>query len=328
MARLLTGKTGILLINLGTPNAATPAEVRKFLAKFLHDYRVIEISRWIWCPILHFIILPLRPRSVAKKYLSVWMPEGSPLLVISQQQVDLLQKNLAADYAESIQVELAMSYSKPFIAESLEKLRQAGISRIIALPLYPQNSATTTGSCFDAISAALSQQRFVPELTFINGYAEFPPYIGALVDSIRQYWQTHGRSEKLLISFHGLPKRNVTLGDPYLDQCKRTALLLTQALQLNDLEWQMVFQSRFGKAEWLQPYCSTVLKKLADEGIKTIDIVCPGFTADCLETLEEISQSYAEEFIQAGGKSLNYIPALNASDAHIEMLASLLKTFL
>ncbi len=313
-------KTGVLLINLGTPAAPTPKAVRKYLAEFLSDPRVVEIPTCIWKIILHAIVLRIRPRQSAKKYQLIWTTEGSPLLAISKQQVILLQEKLGSE----IQVELGMRYGEPSIASALEKLRAQKIEQLIVLPLYPQYAAATIGSSFDAVMRVLQSWRYVPAVSFINGYADFPPYIKAIADSITQHWQTKGRSEKLLFSFHGLPQRAVDLGDPYFQQCQTTARLVAAALQLKEHEWQLVFQSRFGKANWLQPYCSAVLQDLARNGIKAVDVVCPGFAADCLETLEEISLTYAEEFKRAGGEKLSYIPALNAQAEHIEIMTALI----
>ncbi len=321
-------KIGVLLTNLGTPSAPTSKAVRSYLAEFLSDPRVVEIPKWIWQIVLQGIILRIRPRQSAKKYQLIWTPDGSPLLTISQQQTKLLREKLQATYGDNIQVELAMRYGKPSIASSLEKFHSAEIQKIIVLPLYPQYCAATVGSSFDAVTKVLQTWRFVPEINFISGYADFPDYIQAVADSIRAYWHIHTKSKKLLISFHGMPKRTLTLGDPYYCLCHKTARLIAENLQLVEAEWQMVFQSRFGKAKWLQPYCSEVLKQLPTQGINTVDVVCPGFAADCLETLEEISLTYKEEFIKAGGEKLQYIPALNADIQHIEMLAKLLTPYL
>jgi ferrochelatase len=319
-----TSKIGIVLINLGSPSYSTPSSIRKFLQQFLHDHRVIEISRWIWCPILHGIILPFRPKSLVHKYESIWTEQGSPLTIITKQQTESLQKLLETHYnKDSFQLEYAMTYGEPSIHNILSKLAAASISRLIILPLYPQNSGTTVGACFDQVTQFLKLQRSIPNLHFISGYADFPPYIEALKNSVEQYWKAKGRGEKLLISFHGLPERNIKLGDPYLADCQKTASLLATALNLKSENWEMVFQSRFGKATWLKPYLEPRLIELAQEGVKKIDIICPGFAADCLETLEEICQSYKTTFIQAGGDSLSYIPALNTETDHIKMMAEL-----
>lgn len=313
--------TGILLTNLGTPDAPSYGAIWRYLREFLSDRRVIELPRLLWWCILYGLILPLRPFKIAKKYAGVWLPEGSPLLVYSRR----LQQKLQAKMDKTAHVVLGMRYGNPSIRHALESLQQQGIRKLVVLPLYPQYSATTTASTFDAVSRELHRWRFVPEVKFISGYADFPPYIAAIADSIQAYWKQHGRGEKLLISFHGLPKRNLAKGDPYYCLCHKSARLIAEKLQLNEQDWMMVFQSRFGAAEWLQPYCDQTLDMLAQQGIKTLDIICPGFPVDCLETLEEISQTYAERFHAAGGKELRYIPALNASEQHAALLQQLVE---
>ncbi len=313
---------GVLLTNLGTPAKPTYFSVLRYLQEFLSDKRVIEIPRAIWWLILYGFILPLRPLVVAKKYASIWLKGGSPLLVHSQALVDALERKYAGT---AIHVKLGMRYGKPSIQTAMAEFKQENIAKLIVIPLYPQYSATTTGSTFDSISYQLAQWRYIPALRFVNGYADFAPYITAISDSIIAYWKNNGRGEKLLISFHGLPKQNLKKGDPYYCFCHKTARLIAEHLALDKSQWQMVFQSRFGKAQWLEPYCNQTLANLASQGIKTVDVVCPGFPVDCLETLEEISETYAEAFIAAGGKKLNYIPALNSTPQHVEMLHRLIE---
>lgn len=319
----ISGKiSGVLLVNLGTPDAPTYFAVQRYLREFLSDRRVIEIPRFIWRIILYGFILPFRPFFIAKKYASVWLKQGSPLLVHTKAITEALQNR---EENSKYKLAFAMRYGHPSVAEALKIFKGNSIKELIILPLYPQYSATTTGSTFDAVSQELQTWRMLPAIKFIASYADHPLYIQAIADSIKQYWASHSRSEKLLISFHGLPERNIAKGDPYYDQCCTSAQLIAEKLQLSEHQWEMVFQSRFGKAEWLKPYCLDALNKLGKIGVKSIDIVCPGFPADCLETLEEISISYAEAFHEAGGETLHYIPALNASELQINLLSELIK---
>jgi ferrochelatase len=321
----MTKKIGVLLINLGTPSDPTPQAIREFLAKFLRDPRVIQIPRLIWWPILYGFILPFRSRKLAKQYKSIWRTEGSPLAVISQTQRTALSVFLHNQYGNHIHVELGMAYSDPSITRALQKFEALEISKWIVLPLYPQNSATTIGTSIDTVMQFLKKQRSIPELHFISGYSEFPAYIAALKNSVQKQWEKYNKGEILLISFHGLPERNIKLGDPYLLDCEKTAAQLSAALQLKTNAWEIVFQSRFGRAKWIQPYLEPRLVELATQGIHTIDIICPGFSADCLETLDEICIQYKKIFLEAGGAELRYIPALNATEPHIEMMAKLIK---
>ena len=315
-------QVGVLLVNLGTPAAPTIGAIRRFLREFLHDHRVIELTRWIWCPILYFFILPFRPLRLVHAYRSVWTAEGSPLLVFAKRQARALEQALNAD-GMAVKTQLAMRYGEPSIAEGLRALRAAGVGRILVLPLYPQYSATTTASVFDAVAEVLRRERWLPELRFVMDYHNDPGYITALADSVHQHWDAQGRGDKLLLSFHGIPQKYSRAGDPYHDQCLTTTHQLTEALQLRPDDWVIGFQSRVGKAPWLQPYTDHQIKALARTGVKTLDVIAPGFSADCLETLEEISQRYAELFRASGGKALRYVPALNDEPAHIRALASL-----
>lgn len=313
-------RCGILLINLGTPDAPTASAVRRYLAEFLADPRVVEIPRAIWLPILYGFILPFRPARVAKNYAGIWMEQGSPLLVHTRR----LGENLARQLP-SMPVQVGMCYGNPGISEAIAKLQADGVEHIIALPLYPQYSSTTTAAAFDAIAATLSKLRDIPGLSLIRDYHRSPDYIGALANSVREHWQQHGRGDHLVMSFHGIPKRNVDLGDPYAAHCQTTAAALAHALELQDDQWSLVYQSRFGKAEWLQPYADQRFTALAAQGKRTLDVLCPGFAADCLETLEEIAVEYAELFVEAGGQELRYIPALNDREDHAAALAGVIQ---
>ena len=314
---------GVLITNLGTPEAATPSAVRKYLAEFLWDPRVVEIPRPIWWLILHGIILRTRPRKSAEAYEKVWTEGGSPLLVISKQQRHALQDALEKKLSGPVKVELAMRYGEPSIASALERFKLQGVRRILLFPLYPQYSASTTASTFDAVAKVLMQQRWMPELRMINTYGTDTGYINACAQQIQMHWQQNERNQKLVFSFHGLPKRNLMQGDPYHCECHETARLITEKLNLKDDEWMITFQSRFGKAEWLQPYTIKTMEALPKDGIKSVDVFCPGFSADCLETLEEISMQNKDVFIHAGGEAFSYIPALNAEDTHIYALANI-----
>ena len=315
---------GVLLVNLGSPDAPTTSAVRRYLAEFLWDPRVVEIPRPLWWMILHGMVLRLRPSRSAHAYQRVWTDDGSPLLVISQRQARAMQEALTARYGERVQVALAMRYGNPSIKAGLDQLRAANARRIVVLPLYPQYSAATSGTVFDAVSAELKTWRWVPELRFINHYHDDDAYIAALVNSIRESWAQHGQAERLLFSFHGMPKRTLRAGDPYYCQCQKTARRVVERLALPEDRWQVTFQSRFGRAEWLQPYTDKTLRQWVHDGIKHVDVVCPGFSADCLETLEEIAMQNKEAFLAAGGARLHYITALNDRPDHIAALAGLL----
>jgi ferrochelatase len=318
-------RIGVLLVNLGTPDAPTPAAVRRYLAEFLWDPRVVEQPRWPWWLVLHGIILRLRPRKVARNYGKIWTEQGSPLLVHSQAQARALQSQLDASYPDRFSVSLAMRYGKPTIDHGLQQLQAAGTRRIIVLPLYPQYSATTSGSTFDAVSQILQDWRWVPDLRFIAHYHDDETYIQALAASIREYWQQHGQADKLVFSFHGLPQRYFRAGDPYFCECHKTARLLAETLQLDADRWQLTFQSRFGREAWLQPYTDHTLRDLARAGTSHVQVICPGFSADCLETLEEINEQNRALFLAAGGERFDYIPALNDRPDHIAMMRQLIE---
>ena len=317
--------TGVLLVNLGTPDQPDTRSVRRYLAEFLWDPRVVEIWRPLWWLILHGVILRLRPRKVAALYRSIWTPEGSPLLVIPQAQCERIAAQLADSVPGRVETVLAMRYGEPSIQAGLETLRRRGMNRLLVLPLYPQYSATTTASVFDEVSRVLGRWRRVPELRFIQHYHDDPAYIQALATSIREHWATHGPADKLLMSFHGIPRRCLLAGDPYYCEVRKTARLLAETLELDDGQWLLAFQSRFGREEWLSPYVDGTLKAWGKQGVGRVDVVCPGFSADCLETLEEISVQNRETFLEYGGGEFHYIPALNAREDHIEALSQLLR---
>ncbi len=318
-------RTGILLVNLGTPDAPTTSAVRRYLAEFLADPRVVEMPRWLWRMILHGIILRIRPGRVARNYQKIWSATGSPLLSISRQTTDRVRERCSQDFTGPVSVALAMRYGNPSIAATMEQLRQQNVERLLILPLYPQYSATTTASIFDAISKVLQGWRLIPGLRMITAYHDHPLYISALANSIKRAWTSQGRSQQLIFSFHGLPRRYLDAGDPYYCHCHKTARLVADQLQMASDEWQLCFQSRFGREEWLQPYTDKTLAALASHGITRVHVISPGFAADCLETLEEMAMENRKIFLDAGGKTYHYIPALNDSDEHIDLLQALVR---
>lgn len=315
--------TGVLITNLGTPDAPTTAALRKYLAEFLWDPRVVDLPRPLWWMILHGFILRVRPSRSAHAYKSVWTEAGSPLMAIAQRQLEALKVELQRRFAGPVAVELGMRYGNPSIASALERLREANARRVLVLPLYPQYSCSTTASTFDAVAAALKGWRWIPELRFVNQYADETGYIEALAASIREAWAEGEPAEKLLFSFHGTPKRFHTTGDPYYCQCHKTARLVAERLGLAEDRWQLTFQSIFGREEWLKPYTIETLRELGAAGTKSVDVVCPGFSADCLETIEEIAVENRDAFLEAGGERFRYIPALNDRSDHIQALAAL-----
>ncbi|HWM27578.1 MAG TPA: ferrochelatase [Woeseiaceae bacterium] len=320
---------GVLVVNLGTPDEPTPAAVRRYLKQFLSDPRVVELPRWLWWPVLHGFILRVRPARSAAAYRKIWTDDGSPLLKLSNDLAEAMQEKLSAKFSASpsgsVAVRLGMSYGSPSIDSALQQLHQQGVRRIVVLPLYPQYSGSTTGSVFDSVTRALARRRWVPEMRFINQYYDNPGYVAALAASVREAWDTNGRGERLLFSFHGIPRRMVEKGDPYQRQCLETARRVAEALELGADEWQLSFQSRLGRAEWLKPYTDVTLQQWGEERMGRIDVVCPGFAVDCLETLEEIAMRYAERYVSAGGGELRYIPALNARDDHASFLCRLVE---
>lgn len=320
-------KLGVLIANLGTPDAPTPAAVRRFLAEFLADPRVVEAPRWLWRLALHGVILRIRPRRSAHAYQQIWTPEGSPLLVHSQALTSAIRARLPQELDAA--VELGMTYGSPSIPTALKRLRRAGARRLIVLPLYPQYSGTTTASVFDRVTRELQRWRWIPELRFITGYHDEPAYIDALAATIAQHRRERGASapeaERLLFSFHGVPRRYLLAGDPYHCQCLQTARLLAAKLGLADDAWSVSFQSQVGREEWLRPYTDEQLIRFAKQGAKHITVACPGFATDCLETLEEIALRNRDSFLANGGERYEYIPALNAQPAHADMLARLIE---
>jgi ferrochelatase len=319
---------GILLVNLGTPEAPTAPAVRRFLKQFLSDPRVIEYPRWLWWLILNGVILTIRPSRSAAAYRKIWTAEGSPLMLFSKEIAAGMQKELGQRMPDSINVELAMSYGDPSLNDAIDRLLAKGARRLLVLPMYPQYSGTTTASVIDAVARKLNRLRWVPETRFINQYHDEPGYIAALAASIREFWKQNGRGTKLMFSFHGVPKQTLLNGDPYHCQCQKTARLVAAALELGDDEWLLSFQSRVGREEWLNPYTDETIVKLGKEGMDRLDVVCPGFSTDCLETLEEIAMQNAELFVESGGKTLHYIPALNAREDHVGFLADLVEKHL
>ena len=321
---------GILVSNLGTPDAPTPAALRRYLREFLLDPRVIERSRWVWWLILHGIVLPTRPRTSAALYRKVWTAEGSPLLVNTERIAGKLEAGLRAalDPLRTVHVRVGMRYGNPAISGALIELAELGCRRLLVLPLYPQYSAVTTGSTFDSVAATLQRFRWVPELRMITSYHADPRYIEALASSIREAWERDGEPDQLLFSFHGIPRRYVDGGDPYEAHCQTTARLVAERLRLPRERWVLAFQSLFGREEWLRPYSAETIQRLAREGHGRLDVVCPGFAADCLETIEEMDEQNREVFLAAGGKRYRYLPALNDRADHLAMLAQLTRRHL
>ncbi|HEY5323627.1 MAG TPA: ferrochelatase [Caldimonas sp.] len=315
-------KTAVLICNLGTPEEPTPRAVRRYLAEFLSDPRVVEIPRLVWLPILHAIILRTRPAKSARKYARIWMKEGSPLKVWTEKQALLLAGYLG-QRGQPVLVRHAMRYGQPSVAGALDALRAEGVERVLVLPLYPQYAAATTASVGDAVADWMKRRRNLPELRFVKHWHDDPGYIGALARRVSDHWMTHGRPDRLVLSFHGLPKRSLTLGDPYHCECLKTGRLLAERLKLREENVVVTFQSRFGKAEWLKPYTEPTLIALAKEGVARVDVFCPGFFADCLETLEEIDLEARAAFLAAGGKEFGYIPCLNDQHEGIAALAAI-----
>ena len=314
--------TAVLLTNLGTPDSLELGSVKRFLKEFLSDPLVVRLPRVLWMPILYGIILPFRSPKTLAAYSRVWSEQGSPLLAFSRRQREALQQMLF----ERAHVELAMRYGEPNYASVLRLLRDAGVQKLVVLPLYPQYSVTTTATSYKHLMTQLAALDYKPEIEFIGYYPDHPAYIAALAASVRAHREPGERH--LLMSFHGLPQANVDRGDPYQRQCETTARLLASELGLTDAQWSIGYQSRFGKQTWIQPYTSDVLARLVKQGIKSVDVICPGFSADCLETLDEIQVEYHEEFLQLGGEAFDYIPALNDDEAHIDMMRQLLEPHL
>jgi ferrochelatase len=316
-------RIGILLVKTGTPEAPEAREVRKYLARFLSDPRVVELPRLLWLPILYGWVLPFRPAASAARYRKIWSAYGSPLLELSERLRAELSLTLAQRVLAPLTVEVAMLYSRPSVSSALARLRESGAQRILVVPMYPQYCGATTGAVYDQVNAELRRWRWLPELRFVAEYHDQPGYIEALRASIAQHWETHGRSKHLLISFHGIPERSFHQGDPYFCKCQKTARLLADELMLRETEWTVSFQSRFGPAGWLRPYTSQVLADMPTRGIRDVTVVCPGFPVDCLETLEEIDIENRATFLSAGGEQFHYVPALNARTEHARFLADL-----
>jgi len=312
-------RTGVLLVNLGTPDDPSPAAVRRYLREFLSDPRVIEAPRALWWLVLNGIILRTRPSKSARAYQKIWTPEGSPLLVASRELTRRLGERLGAAFGERVVTALAMSYGQPSIAGVLEEFRRRSVQRLLVLPLYPQYSSTTSGTIFARVTSELARWRWMPELRFVNQYWEEERYLAAVADSVAAHWRTHGRTH-LLFSFHSIPKRYFLAGDPYHCFCQGTARAVAARLGLAEGEWSVGFQSRFGREEWLKPYVDVLLQDYARSGPKRLTVVCPGFATDCLETLEEINMQDRELFLAHGGEAFNYVPCLNASGAHVGVL--------
>ncbi|OOF20792.1 ferrochelatase [Salinivibrio sp. IB574] len=310
-------QVGVLLVNLGTPEAPTSQSVKAFLSEFLHDHRVVDLTRWLWCPLLHGVILPIRSPKVAKLYQSIWMEEGSPLMVYAKRQQKALAEQVSAPVA------LGMTYGNPSIAQGLDELQAKGCDKVLVLPLYPQYSATTTAAVFDKVAKSLKGRPVIPALRYVNHYHDHPLYQAALAHSVKQHWQAHGKGDLLLCSYHGIPQRFADNGDPYPRHCEQTTSLLQAELGLVDNEIMMTYQSRFGREEWLKPYTDKTLETLPSKGVKTLDIMTPAFSADCLETLEEIAEQCRDTFLEAGGERFRFIPCLNDDEAHIHLMASL-----
>lgn len=324
---------GVILVNLGTPAEPTPASVRQFLREFLSDPRVVDVPPWLWKPLLNIVILPRRAPRVARSYQRIWLDQGSPLRHYTQELAAKVNQYFAESAIgpgshASVVVTWAMTYGEPSVSQRLEECKQRGVKNVVLCPLYPQFSSTTTGSVYDCLAKYASVTRDIPDFRCVHNYHDHPDYIESLANSVERHWQTHGRGQKLLISFHGLPERYVEQGDPYIDQCRITARLLAEKLQLESNHWQTGFQSRFGRAKWVEPYADAIINDWASHNIKTIDVICPSFATDCLETLEEIGVEYKAMFQQAGGDRLALIPCLNSSRDHVELLTTIVKEYL
>ncbi len=320
-----TDKIGILLTNLGTPDAPTPGALRRYLKQFLSDPRVVEVPRLLWWLVLHGVILRFRPRRSAKAYATVFTDQGSPLLFNTQAQANAIRDQLQQDGRTDLVVEFAMRYGNPGFDTVLESMFKQGVRKLLVLPLYPQYSGSTSASTFDALAHNFMRRRWLPDLRFISHYPDYAPFISAAAAKIRQHWQQHGQADMLILSYHGIPKRYLTNGDPYHCECYKTSRLIAEQLGLSKAQYMTTFQSRFGREEWLKPYTDETLKNLPAKGIKKVQIFCPGFSADCLETIEEIGEENKDYFLKAGGERYDYISALNAEPQHISALCQLIK---
>lgn len=324
----MSNKWGVILVNLGTPEAPTPAAVRRFLAEFLSDPRVVEIPPFIWKPILYGFILPFRARRVAKLYSEIWTDKGSPLKSITEDQTAALQIRLSELYGvEAPAVVYAMSYGPVKLADRVAELEAEGVERILVLPLYPQYSGTTTAAVYDQYAQLLAQQRNISDLIVHKSYYSRKDYIDALAVSVRTYWKGREPARKLLFSFHGIPKRCIELGDPYFDHCHETARRVACELRLSDDQWAVSFQSRLGKAEWLKPYTDQLLSEWAKTGVASVDVICPAFASDCLETIEEIDGENRELFLSSGGQEYGVVPCLNSNPEHIVLMSNIVEEY-
>lgn len=320
-------KKAVILVNLGTPDAPTPKAVAGFLKQFLSDSRVVEAPRWLWWFLLRLVIIPLRARKVAHSYSEIWWEEGSPLRVITHRQVDALQQHLMAGLGDNApRVTAAMTYGGPSLAETVEKLLAEGVAKFLVVPMYPQYSGSTTGAIYDQLADLAKACRNVPDITVVKSFQTLPKYIDSLAETVRDSWAKNGRHEKLLMSFHGVPQEYVDKGDPYYQHCVETAQALAECLDLSAEQWAMSFQSRFGPKKWLQPYTDDQLRTWVQEGTKSVDVISPAFTADCLETLEELNITYREFFLENGGEHYQYIPCVNDAPTFIDGLSDLVKT--
>ena len=318
-----SGRIGVLIVNLGTPDSPTYFAVQRYLREFLGDRRVIDTSRWIWLPLLYGVVLPFRPLRTARNYRKVWMKEGSPLAVYSARLAAKIRALLQAEFGEAVRVELAMTYGKPGIAQAIESFAQTGVEKLLVLPLYPQYCSSTTGSVIDSTNHALKRWRSLPQIRFINDYHDDPGYIDALTSQIQRHWTGVGATSHLLFSYHGIPASYVAKGDPYQRQTETTTRLVVTRLGLNETQWSHCYQSRFGRVAWLTPYTIDKIKELADRGCTKLTVASPSFAVDCLETLEEVAMEYRDKFLEWGGEQLDLVPALNESDAHAAALAAI-----
>ncbi len=323
MAEERAPDTGVLMVNLGTPDAPTPGAVRRYLRQFLSDRRVVELPRLAWLPILYLFILPFRPAKTAKKYAKVWLKDGSPLRVYHLRQAQLLRGYLGQKMKRLVPVAAAMRYGKPSVAEGLAELRDKGVKRLLVIPMYPQYAASTTESVRDALEAGLRKWKPPPEVDFVHDFHDHPAFAKAVAKNVGEYWMKHGRPDKLLMSFHGLPQRAIDDGDPYQAQCLASAKMIATELGWDDARTVVSFQSRFGAAKWIGPATDETLARLGKEGVGRVDVICPGFAADCLETLEEIAIEGQETFRDAGGKDFHYIPTTNDTPAWMTALSIL-----
>lgn len=319
-------RIGVLIVNLGTPDAPSYFAVQRYLREFLGDRRVIDTPRWIWLPLLYGVVLPFRPLRTARNYRKIWMSDGSPLAVYSKRLAAKIGASLHTAFDDRVRVELAMTYGNPGIGPAIQSFAQAGVERLLVLPLYPQYCSSTTGSVVDGTNRALKRWRTLPEIRFINDYHDDPGYIDALAAQIRRHIADGGERSHLLFSYHGIPAAYAAKGDPYQRQTERTTELVASRLRLRETEWSHCYQSRFGRVAWLQPYTLDKIKELAQRGVRQLIVASPSFAVDCLETLEEVAIEYRDRFLEWGGERLTLVPGLNDEDAHASALAELVKS--